>query len=61
MNHTKREKTYRQGTILGSYEKVQEPVPMKINATHQIHNELLPKSDDVKGEGTREKKTITAN
>ncbi len=26
---------------------------MKINATHQIHNELLPESDEVKGERTR--------
>ena len=53
MNHSKKEKTYNKGTILGSYEKVEDPISLRVNATHQIHNELVPKSDDVKEEGTR--------
>ncbi len=51
-NATKKEKTSRKGTILGSYKKVEGPPCTKVNITYEIHNDPLPQNDHVK-QGTR--------
>ncbi len=52
-NPTKKQKIFRKGTIVASYEKVEVPSPPKVNAIHQIHNDLLPHNDCVNQNGTR--------
>ncbi len=38
---------------MASYEQVEVPSPPKVNAIHQIHNDLLPHKDCVNQNGTR--------
>ncbi len=49
-------KKLKAGTILGSIEKVESIAPPQIYATTQIHNDLLPHSDQAKHSGTRSQK-----
>ena len=53
MNSSNREKVFKPGTILGSYEAATAPPPQSVRATREIHNDLLPQNDHVTGQGTR--------
>ncbi len=54
VNSTRKQKTFRKGTIVASYEEVQVPQPDSINTTRRrIHNDLLPQNDTTSKKGTR--------
>ncbi len=54
VNSTEKQKTFRKGTIVASYEEVKVPPPDRVNATRRcIHNDLLPQNDTTSKKGTR--------
>ncbi len=52
-NPTEKQEIFRKGTIVASYERVEVPSPPRVNAIHQIHNDLLPHNVCVNQNGTR--------
>ncbi len=53
-NSTKKQKTFRKGTIVVLYEEVKIPPSNSVNATRRcIHNDLLPQNDTTSEKGTR--------
>ena len=55
-NSTKKEKIFRRGTIVGSYEAVEDPGYPKVNLAQQIYNDLVPSNDHIPNPGTRTQK-----
>ncbi len=52
-NPTRKQRTFKKGTIVASYEEVKVPPPASVNATRSIHNDLLPQNDKTSKKGAR--------